>query len=191
MKRLPLVLAGAAMLWMSGCASSTASGRPALHEELTRRGVERSYTSSPNFGGPRGSGFEDLIPVGGRITAVHVAHTDTIDAIWLSYERNGVVRDTPRRGGRGPKAEVLKLKRREKIVGIHAYGKGTVDELVIETNQRTVSFGDGVAPGLDSEVPWYTTLSEEDRRRYVGIGITGRADEKLRQLSLRIQIRDE
>jgi hypothetical protein len=180
-----LALIFAAALMLGGCAS-TSIGRG---EGPTRRGVEREYLSSPSFGGPRGRQFEDIIPVGARITAVHVAHGSGINAIWLSYERNGEVRHTPRRGGAGTKTEVLRLGRREKIIGIHAYGQGTIDDLFIATNERVVSFGDGDAPGLRQASPWYTRLTEQDRKQYVAIGIVGRADDELRRLSLRIQVR--
>ncbi len=53
---------------------------------------------------------------------------------------------------------------------MHAYGRGTVDELVIATNNRVVSLGDGKAPGLGTEQPWYETLSEEDKRRLHALG---------------------
>ena len=73
---------------------------------------------------------------------------------------------------------------------MHAYGRGTVDELVIATNKRVVSLGDGKAPGLGTEQPWYETLSEENKRRYVTVGIAGRADDEVRQLALRIQVKE-
>ncbi len=155
-----------------------------------RRGIEQSYITSPRFGGARGRKFEDIIPVGARITAIHVMHSDRIHAVWLTYERHGIGRDTPKRGTARGKHEVFMLDKNEKIIGMHAYGRGTVDELVIATNKRVVSLGDGKAPGLGTEQPWYETLSEEDKRRYVTVGIAGRADEEVRQLALRIQVKE-
>ncbi len=179
-------LLGAAVLLLIGCASTGGRG-----EASTRRGIEREYLSSPPFGAPRGRRFEDVIPIGARITAVHVTHGSGIHAIWLSYERNGVVRQTPRRGGTGGKTDVLRLRSREKIIGIHAYGQGTLDELLVATNERTVSFGGGDASGRAKAQPWYTGLSDEERQRYVGVGIVGRADGELRELSLRIQVKEK
>ena len=169
----------------AGCMGGGSSGG----KSFTRRGIEREYVSSPDFGAPRGREFADIIPVGARITAVHVAHAERINAIWLSFERNGQVRQTPRRGGAGGKVQTLKLSGREKLLGIHGYGHGTVDELVIATNRRIVAFGDGTAPGMDGKPPTFATLTARQKQQYVGIGFTGRADEELRQLSLRIQVR--
>jgi hypothetical protein len=160
----------------------------AVDQELTRRGLERDYLSSPAFGAPRGAKFEDLIPVGARLSAVHVDRTATIDGIWLSYEHNGITHHTTRRGATGGTAESFRLGDREKIVGIHGYGQGgALEELVIATNQRIVSFGSSGAP-RDSPPPC-AQLTREQKERYVAIGITGRGDEKLRQISFRFQIR--
>jgi hypothetical protein len=183
--RVPL-LACAALCLLCGCASTTAPGR-----EYTRRGIEREYASSPAVGSPRGRQFEDIIPVGARITAVHVSQGEGIEGIHLSYERNGGVRQTPHRGSSGRKVEVFKLDRDEKIVGIHGWGKGAIDGLAIATNKQTKSFGRPSPAPAASEAPWHAMLTEEQVQRYVGIGITGRADTQLCQLSLRIQIRGE
>ena len=168
-----------------GCAG----GRGPIGESFTRRGSERHFISTPQFGGARGRTFEDVIPVGARITAVHVGlDGNRVTSIWTSYERNGVVKETPHRGHTGSRVEKFKLGRKEKLVGIHAYGYGEIGRLVIATNERTRVFGTG--PATD-EPAWFESLSDEDLRSYVGVGFTGRADRELRQLSLRIQIRNK
>lgn len=183
--RRPLVwaLGLAAAVIMVGCPSGTSTG-----DAFTRRGVEREYLSSPEFGGPRGQKFEDLIPVGARITEVHVAAGEQVNGIWLSYERNGTVRETPQRGSADGKVHHFKLKADEKIIGIHGFGKSSVEGLVIATNKRTQAFG---AVTTSRETPWYDELSEDNRRRYVAVGIVGRADTQLRQISVRLQVRGE
>ena len=59
------------------------------------------------------------------------------------------------------------------------------------TNKRTRTFGNTGELAAATEAPWYKSMSERDRRRHVAIGITGRADSELRQLSLRIQVRHQ
>jgi hypothetical protein len=86
---------------------------------------------------------------------------------------------------------VFKLDRNEKIVGIDMWGKGTIDGLTIATNKQAQSFGDPKPSTAAGEPPWYAELTKQDRQRYVGVGITGRADDELRQLSLRVQVRSE
>ena len=194
----PLLLACLAAGLLAGCAASSGSGRMAPSgrkvtpgREFTRRGVEREFVSSPEFGSARGRAFEDIIPVGARITAVHVRHGAAIEGIQVSYERNGIERETPLRGARNGKVEVFKLARDEKIIGIDAWGRGAIKGLVIASNKQTRSFGEPRPESLAGDPPWYATLTEQDRQRYVGIGITGRADSELRQLSLRVQVRSE
>ena len=104
---------------------------------------------------------------------------------WLSYERNGVVRNTPRRGGDGGSTEVFKLRGNEKLVDLDAAGQGGIDRLTVATNKRVRTFGnDGSSGNLSS---W---LTDEQKRQYVGVGIIGRADDQLRQLSLHVQVRE-
>ena len=173
------------LLLALGCAR----GHGPIGESFTRRGPERHFISTPQFGGARGRTFEDVIPVGARITAVHVGlDGDRVTSIWTSYERNGVVKETPHRGHTSSRVEKFKLGRKEKLVGIHAYGHGEIGRLVIATNKRTRMFGTG--PATD-EPAWFESLSEDDLRSYVGVGFTGRADRRLHQLSLRIQVRNK
>ncbi len=193
---LPLACLAAGLL--AGCAASPGSGRTApsgrkvaAGKEFTRRGVDRDFVSTPEFGSARGRAFEDIVPVGARITAVHVTHGSGIKGIRLSYERNGFERETALRGSSDGTTEVLRLDRNEKIIGIDMWGKGTIDGLAIATNKQTRSFGKPRPSSAAGEPPWYAELTEQDRQRYVGIGITGRADDQLRQLSLRVQVRSE
>ncbi len=173
------------LLLAVGCAG----GRGSIGESFTRRGPERNFISTPRFGGARGRTFEDVIPVGARIIAVHVGlDGDSVTSIWTSYERNGVVKETPHRGHTSSRVEKFKLRRKEKLVGIHAYGHGEIGQLVIATNERTRVFGTGPATG---EPAWFDSLSDEDLRSYVGVGFTGRADRRLHQLSLKIQVRNK
>jgi hypothetical protein len=180
------LIAIAAVVLLGGCAASSPPGR-----ESTRRGVERDFITSPEFGSARGRKFEDIIPVGARITAVHVSYGAGIDGIQLSYERNGVKRQTPLRGARNGRMEVFKLARDEKIIGIDAWGKGSIEGLAIASNKQTRSFGERRPEPSAGDRPWYATLTDQERQHYVGIGITGRADTELRQLSLRVQVRSE
>jgi hypothetical protein len=182
-RRTPLI-ACLALGLLAGCGGPSAPGR-----EFTRRGIEREFISSPEFGSARGRSFEDIIPVGARITAVHVSRGASIEGIQLSYERNGAERRTPLRGARNGRMDVFALAQDEKIIGIDAWGKGSIDGLTIATNKQTRSFGEP-RPG-PGEPPWYAQPTKLDQRRYVGIGITGRADAQLRQLSLRVQVRNE
>ncbi len=171
------------LLLSLGCAA----GRGPIGQSFTRRGSERTFISTPQFGGARGRTFEDIIPVGARITTVHVGlDGDRVTSIWTSYERNGVIKETPHRGHTSNRVEKFKLGRKEKLVGIHAYGRGEVSQLVIATNKRTRLFGTG--PATD-EPAWFDSLTDADFRSYVGVGFTGRADRQLHQLSLRIQVR--
>ena len=173
-------------LLATGCA---AGGYAPRGESFTRRGAERNFISTPDFGGARGRTFEDVIPVGARITAVHVGlDGNRVTSIRTTYERNGVVKQTPHRGNTRSRVVKFKLGRKEKLVGIHAYGNGVIGQLAIATNQRTKVFGTGPA---DSEPAWFDTLTDEDLRNYVGVGFTGRADRELHQLSLRIQVRNK
>ena len=196
-----LVALGGALL--AGCAGSgepihTSSrgsdARPARKvspgREFTRRGIEREFAVSPEFGSPRGRVFEDLIPIGARITAVHVSHGAGIEGIRLSYERNGMERETPLRGTSIGQTDVFKLDRDEKIIGIDAWGLDPIAGLAIASNKRTVSFG-APRPTIADEPPPYELLTDLERQHYVAIGITGRADSSLRQLRLRIQIRGD
>ncbi len=173
-----------------GCA---AGGYAPMGESFTRRGAERSFISTPAFGGARGRTFEDVIPVGARIIAVHVGlDGNRVTSIWTSYERNGVVKQTPHRGNTSRRVEKFKLRRKEKLVGIHAYGQGVIGQLVIATNERTKTFGTAPDTGTNTREPaWFDTLTDEDIRNYVGVGFTGRADRELHQLSLRIQVRNK
>ena len=176
-------LLGTIVLAAVGCAAVGPRGAA-----FTRRGVERDFISSQVFGAPRGLTFADIIPVGARITAVHVGvDGGRVTSIWTSYERNGVSKDTPHRGHTGRNVEVLELRREEKIIGIHASGGSEIQQLTIATNMRMKSFGSGSAAPESST--WFDTLSEDDRHRYVGVGFTGRADRELHQLGLRIQVR--
>lgn len=178
-------LLGSIVILSAGCAG----GRGPRGESFTRRGPERQFISTPEFGAARGRTFEDIIPVGARITAVHVGlESDRVTSIWTSYERNGVVKETPHRGHTGSRVETFKLGRHEKLVGIQAYGRGQIGQLVIATNSRTKVFGAGPATNEDR---WFDGLSDQDLDSYVGIGFTGRADRELHQLSLRIQVRGE
>jgi hypothetical protein len=193
-----LLLACLASGLLAGCAASSGPGRMVPSgrkvtpgKDFTRRGIERDFVSTPEFGSARGRAFEDIVPVGARITAVHLTHGSGIKGIRLSYERNGLERETPQRGSSDGTTEVFKLDRNEKIIGIDMWGKGTIDGLTIATNKQTHSFGETRPDSPDQEPPWYAGLTEQDRRRYVGVGFSGRADGELRQLSLRVQIRSE
>ena len=193
-----LLLACLAAGLMAGCAASSGSGRSAPAgrkvtpgKEFTRRGIEREFVSTPEFGSARGRAFEDIVPVGARISAVHVTHGSGIKGIRLSYERNGIESETPQRGTSDGTTQVFKLDRNEKIIGIDMWGKGTIDGLTIATNKQAQSFGDTRPDSADQEPPWYAELTKQDRQRYVGVGFTGRADGELRQLSLRVQIRGD
>jgi hypothetical protein len=195
-----LVMLGGALL--AGCAgggdpihTSTrgAEVRPARPvspgRDFTRRGVERSFAVSPEFGSPRGRAFEDIIPVGARITAVHVSHGAGIEGIRLSYERNGMERETPLRGTAIGQTDVFRLDADEKIIGMDAWGIDPIAGLVIASNKRTVSFG-APRPTI-ADPPAYKLLTELERQHYVAIGIAGRADSSLHQLKLRVQIRTD
>ena len=193
-----LLLACLATGLLAGCAASSGPGRMVPSgrkvtpgKEFTRRGIERDFVSTPEFGSARGRAFEDIVPVGARITAVHVTHGSAIKGIRLSYERNGLERETPQRGSSDGTTEVFKLDRNEKIIGIDIWGRGTIDGLTIATNKQTQSFGDTRPDSPAHEPPWYAELTEQDRQRYVGVGFSGRADDKLRQLSLRVQVRSQ
>ncbi len=159
-----------------------------VSEEATRRGIEPDYLNSQKFGAPRGREFLDLIPVGARLTAINVCGDDGIDGIWLSYEFQGKITHTPCRGSRQGREHTFALDKREKVVGIHGYGKGSVDLLVIATNQRVGTLGNRAAAPPDAK-PSCTLLDERDRLRFVAVGIVGRADDRLRQVMLRVQIR--
>lgn len=176
-------LLGTVLLTAVGCGSGGPRGAA-----FTRRGIERDFISTPAFGSPRGLTFADIIPVGARITAVHVGvDGERITSIWTSYERNGVKKDTPHRGHTSHNVEVLKLRRNEKIIGIHGFGGSEISQLIIATNMRTKSFG---RPSATAQSPtWFDTLTEDERHHYVGVGFTGRADRELHQLGLRIQVR--
>jgi hypothetical protein len=118
-----------------------------------------------------------------------VSHGAGIEGIRLSYERNGMERETPLRGTAIGQTDVFRLDRDEKIIGIDAWGIDPIAGLAIASNKRTLSFG-APRPTI-ADPPAYKLLSDLKRRHYVAIGITGRADSKLRQLSLRIQMRDD
>ncbi len=179
--RLTPWLLGPALL-LTGCVGAP---KGEGGEGFTRRTTESGYRSTLDFGTARGRKFEDVIPVGARITAVNVATDEGVRAIWLSYERNGVVRNTPRRGGDGGSTEVFKLRGDEKLVDLDGAGQGGIDQLTVATNQRVRIFGnDGSSNNLSS---W---LTDEQKRQYVGVGIIGRADDQLRQLSLHVQVRE-
>ena len=176
-------LLGTVLLTAVGCGSGGPRGAA-----FTRRGIERDFISTPVFGAPRGLTFADIIPVGARITAVHVGvDGGRITSIWTSYERNGIEKDTPHRGHTGRNVEVFELRRNEKIIGIHASGGSEINHLTIATNTRVKSFGTPSAAAKSST--WFDTLTEDNRHRYVGVGFTGRADRELHQLGLRIQVR--
>ena len=182
---LTWILGPALLAVMCGCGGG--GGGLFGSDSFTRRDVGREYLSSPVYGVPRGREFSDIIPVGARIKEVHVVGGETVDGIWLTYERNGTLRDTPRRGRTDGRAQTFKLKGDEKIIGIHGYGRSSVSGLVIATNMRTKSFGSINA----NEATWYDELSKDEKRRYVGVGIVGRADSMLRQISLRVQVREK
>jgi hypothetical protein len=193
-----LLLACLAAGLLAGCSASSSAGRSAPSgrkvapgKEFTRRGIEREFLSTPEFGSARGRAFEDIVPVGARISAVHVTHGSGVKGIQLSYERNGVERETPLRGSSDGKTEVFKLDRNEKIIGIDMWGHGTIDGLTIATNKQTRSFGDPKPSSATTETAWYDSLTRQDHKRHVCIGITGRADNELRQLSLRVQVRGD
>lgn len=165
--------------------SSKPDRRSTKKEDATRRAADSAYRMTPDFGPSRGRKFEDVIPVGARITAVNVAVDDGVQAIWFRYELGGVESNTPRRGGAGGKTHVFKLKDNEKIVGIDAAGLDGIDQLTIATNRGVKTFGgDGTSAEPES---WVT---KKQARQYVGIGVTGRADDKVRQLSLRFEVRE-
>ncbi len=158
--------------------------RSRVTTDSTRRVGNSGYRSTPDIGIARGRKFADVIPVGARITAVNVAIDGGVRAIWLSYEQNGVVSNTPRRGGDGGFTRVFELEDNEKLVSLDGGGKGGIDQLTVATNQRVKTFGNH---GSGNPPSW---LTDEQMRQYVGVGIIGRADGKLRLLSLRFQVRD-
>lgn len=159
-----------------------------VSEEATRRGIEPDYLNSQKYGAPRGREFQDIIPIGARLTAINVCGDDRIDGIWLSYELAGKTAQTPCRGNRRGREQSFTLDKREKIVGVHGYGTGSVDLLVIATNQRVATLGNRAAAPPDAR-PSCTLLDDRDRQRFVAVGIVGRADDRLRQFMLRIQVR--
>ncbi len=157
---------------------------------FTRRGVEREYISTPALGAARGLTFDDIIPIGARITAVHISlDKNRVAGIWTSYERNGIVKETPHRGRTSDRVEVFKLHRNEKLIGIEGRGRRGIAGLTIATNQRTQSYG--MPATATQKRAWFETLTSDNRHRYVGVGFTGRADRELYQLSLRIQVRQD
>jgi hypothetical protein len=159
-----------------------------VSEDATRRSAEPDYLNSQKFGAPRGRDFQDIIPIGARLTAINVCGDDRIAGIWLTYEAGGKTMHTPCRGLRQGREHSFTLDKREKVVGIHGYGTGSVELLVIATNLRVGTLGNKAAapPGAK---PACTLLDENDVRRYVGVGIVGRADDRLRQVMMRLQIR--
>ncbi len=171
----PWIALPALVLLAGGCASTTSQQDP------SRRGPESTMLAGPAFGVPRGRQFEDIVPVGSRITAVHVRREEGIIAIWLDYERSDLKYSTPARGGTRGKHEVFSLKAGERIISMTGTGKTSIESIVIVTDKRTKILG---AP--EAQAP---QLTEEQRTRHTGIGISGRADTDLRQLSLRIQVR--
>lgn len=180
----------AAAVIMTGCGGG-GGGPKGFSADAVRRTTDRNYLNTPDFGAPRGRRFEDLVPIGARVTAVHAAVKGSVKAVWLSYERDGKTAETSHRGDdRGP-VETFKLKGDEKIVGVHGYGRGEIEALTIATNWRTHTFGNPAAVQASNQAPWFENLSTAQRRQYVGVGIAGRADETLRQLTLRIQIQGD
>ncbi len=194
--RLAAWLLGPALLLMVGCggAPKGEDGKAFTHRstpsaarskpEPTRRSLA-GYRTTPDFGTPQGWRFQDIIPVGARITAVNVATDDGVRAIWLSYEHNGRVHHTPRRGGDGGSTRVFKLKGNEKLVGMDVTGRQGIDQLTIVTDKRVKTFSDDDSSG--DVTSWLTAKQE---RQYVGVGITGRADDRVRQLALNFEVRD-
>ena len=173
----------------AGSASLTPQIAPVkVSADDTRRGLEPDYVNSQKFGAPRGREFQDIIPIGARLTAIHTAGDERIGGIWLSYEIGGKVSQTPCRGRREGREQSVSLGKREKVVGIHGYGTGAIDLLVIATNERVATLGNTAAapPGAR---PACTLLAEDDVRRLVGVGIVGRSDDRLRQIMLRTQVR--
>jgi hypothetical protein len=194
--RLAAWLLGSALLLMAGCggAPKGEDGKVFTHRstpsaarskpESTRRSLA-GYRTTPDFGTPQGRRFNDIIPVGARITAVNVATDDGVRAIWLSYEHNGRVHHTPRRGGDGGSTRVFKLKGNEKLVGMDVAGRQGIDQVTILTNKRVKTFSNDDSSG--DVTSWLTAKQE---RQYVGVGITGRADDRVRQLGLNFEVRD-
>ena len=64
--------------------------------------------------------------------------------------------------------DVFKLAQDEKIIGIDAWGKGSIEGLTIASNKQTRSFGEPRPQPSTGKHPWYTQLTEQDRQRYVG-----------------------
>jgi len=192
--RVAWVVGLAAAVAFTGCGpggGTTTGGAKGFSAGAVRRTSDLSYLNSPSFGAARGRRFEDLIPVGARVTAIHVVVKDTVRAMWLSYEQDGKSSETRHRGDdRGP-VQTFKLKRDEKIVGIHGYGRGGIDALTVATNWRIHTFGDPAAIEISNHDPWFEQLTAEQRHQYVGIGVAGRADDVLRQVTLRIQVQDD
>lgn len=154
-----------------------------LPQGATRR-TQDSYRTTPDFGTMIGRRFDDMIPVGARITAINVAIDDGVRAIWFSYEQNGMEGTTPRRGGEGGISQVFKLKNDEKLVAMDGDGRDGIDRLIVVTNKRVKTLGD---KGRSNEPTSWLTKQQE--QQYVGVGIAGHADDKLRQLSLHFQVR--
>ena len=192
----------AAMALSTGCATtgavnagrgvtshSVASyGRTRVSDDATRRNAAREYRNSARFGTPQGRKFEDIIPVGSRIAAVHIAQDDAVTAIWLTYERSGRESQTPRRGGPGGEVQTFRLDRREKIVGLHAYGRPAIQTIQIATNRRVVTLG---APVPANATSWYNEITVDEKRRSVGVGLISRSNTAVRQLMLRSQVHQE
>ena len=190
MRRSTLARTGSWMLCPVVMLALGCSGGGPLGGTFTRRGVEREYISTAALGAARGLTFEDIIPIGARLTAVHVSlDGDRVTGIWTSYERNGVVKETPHRGQTGAKVVVLKLHRNEKLIGIQGRGRRGITGLIIATNLRTQSFGSPSTTTEDQAL--FKTITRENRHRYVGVGFTGRAGRELNELSLRIQVRQD
>jgi hypothetical protein len=174
-------LLGLALI-LTGCGGGLRAGAPA---SSTRRLEAATYRSTPDIGAARGRKFEDIIPVGARITAVNVAMDGGVRAVWLDYEQDGVAGSTPRRGGEGGTTQVLELERNEKLVDLDGVGRRGLVRLTIATNKRVQTFGDD---GFTGELSSW--LSKQETQQRVGVGITGRADDQVRQLSLRYQVRE-
>ncbi len=164
-----------------------AAFRPvSVRQDHTRRGTELRYLLSPRYGVPRGLQFEDIIPVGARISAVNVIFDGEVKSFWLTYERGGRSYETAHRGGSEGHAQTFKLGSRENIVDMRAYGRPALKSIEIATNRRVVSLGAEVPSGTP---PWYNDFTSQQMHQHVVVGVIGRADFSLRQLGVKIQVR--
>jgi hypothetical protein len=108
----------------------------------TRREVDGEIHRLRGFGAKGGIVTEDLIPEGARIRAIGCCYGDRVISIWLVYEKDGLVSETARRGGRGGQEELLHLDDDEVIKSFEHQGRSTeMAWLEVHTNKRVLNLG--------------------------------------------------